>query len=96
LAGPDRPGVHPPRRDALDGVARSAREAAGLQAADGLELPLASSAGSDFNDDFHVSLTEEKEHAGAFEYSFRESPVWSPPQDVRGPFDAWAATTGTD
>ena len=33
--------------------------------------------------------------AGAFEYNFRESPAWSPPEDVRGPFDAWAATTGT-
>ena len=22
--------------------------------------------------------------------------MWSPPEDVRGPFDAWAATTGTD
>src|SRR6516162_461521 len=28
--------------------------------------------------------------------NFRESPVRSPPQEVRGPFDAWAATTGTD
>ena len=34
--------------------------------------------------------------AGAFEYHFRESPAWSPPEDVRGPFDARAATTGTD
>ena len=33
--------------------------------------------------------------AGAFDYNFRESPAWSPPEDVRGPFDAWAATTGT-
>ena len=22
--------------------------------------------------------------------------MWSPPDDMRGPFDAWAATTGTD
>jgi hypothetical protein len=34
--------------------------------------------------------------AGAFEHNFRESPAWSPPEDGRGPFDAWAATTGTD
>ena len=34
----DSPGQ--PRRDALGGVARSAREAAGLQATDGLELPV--------------------------------------------------------
>ncbi len=62
----------------------------------GWSFPWASSFGSDFNDDFDVSLTEEQERAGAFEYNFRESPVWSPPEDVRGPFDAWAATTGTD
>ena len=60
----------------------------------GWSFPRASSFGSDLNDDFDVSLTEEQERAGAFEYNFRESPVWSPPEDVRGPFDAWAATTG--
>src|SRR6516165_5234911 len=54
-------------------------------------FPWASSFGSDFNADFDVALTEEQERAGAFEYNFRSSPVWSPPDDVRGPFDAWAA-----
>jgi predicted dithiol-disulfide oxidoreductase (DUF899 family) len=62
----------------------------------GWSFPWASSFGSDFNYDFDVALTEEQERAGAFEYNFRESPVWSPPEDMRGPFDAWAATTGTD
>jgi predicted dithiol-disulfide oxidoreductase (DUF899 family) len=62
----------------------------------GWSFPWASSYGSDFNPDFDVALTEEQERAGAFEYNFRESPVWSPPEDMRGPFDAWAATTGTD
>jgi predicted dithiol-disulfide oxidoreductase (DUF899 family) len=62
----------------------------------GWSFPWASSSGSGFNDDFDVALTEEQERAGAFEYNFCESPVWSPPEDVRGPFDAWAATTGTD
>jgi predicted dithiol-disulfide oxidoreductase (DUF899 family) len=62
----------------------------------GWGFPWASSLGSDFNYDFDVALTEEQERAGAFEYNFRESPVWSPPEDMRGPFDAWAATTGTD
>ena len=62
----------------------------------GWSFPWASSFGSDFNGDFDVLLTEEQERAGAFEYNFRESPVWSPPEDMRGPFDAWAATTGTD
>jgi predicted dithiol-disulfide oxidoreductase (DUF899 family) len=62
----------------------------------GWAFPWASSSGSDFNYDFEVSLTEEQERAGAFQYNFTESPVWSPPEDVRRPFDAWAATTGTD
>jgi predicted dithiol-disulfide oxidoreductase (DUF899 family) len=62
----------------------------------GWSFPWASSLGSDFNVDFDVALTQEQERSGAFEYNFRESSVWSPPEDVRGPFDAWAATTGTD
>ncbi len=68
----------------------------GYQRRMGWSFPWASSSGSDFNADFDVSLTEEQERAGVFEYNFRESPVWSPPADARGPFDAWAATTGTD
>ena len=59
-------------------------------------FPWASSYGSDFNDDFDVHLTEEQERAGSFRYNFSQSPVWSPTDDMRGPFDAWAATTGTD
>ena len=61
----------------------------------GWSFPWASSSGS-FNYDFHVSLSEEEERAGAYEYNFREAQVWSPPEDIRRPFDAWAATTGTD
>ena len=62
----------------------------------GWSFAWASSSGTGFNYDFDVSQTEEQERAGAFQYNFIESPVWSPPEDVRGPFDAWAATTGTD
>jgi len=62
----------------------------------GWSFPWASSFESDFNYDFDVSLTDEQERAGAFEYNFRESTVWSPPDDIRGPFDDWAGTTGTD
>jgi predicted dithiol-disulfide oxidoreductase (DUF899 family) len=61
----------------------------------GWSFPWASASGS-FNYDFHVSLSEEEERAGAYEYNFREAQVWSPPEDIRRPFDAWAATTGTD
>jgi predicted dithiol-disulfide oxidoreductase (DUF899 family) len=62
----------------------------------GWSFPWASSFGSDFNPDFHVSLTDEEERAGVYEYNFHEEAVWSPPEDIRAPFDAWAATTGTD
>ena len=62
----------------------------------GWSFPWASAFGSDFNYDFDVAVTEEQERSGALEYNFRESPVWSPPEDVSGPFAAWAATTGTD
>jgi len=62
----------------------------------GWTFPWASSFGGDFNYDFGVSLTEEQERTGTFEYNFREEHAWSPPEDERGPFDAWAATTGTD
>jgi predicted dithiol-disulfide oxidoreductase (DUF899 family) len=59
-------------------------------------FPWASALGSDFNSDFDVSPSEEEERSGVFEYNFRKSPVWSPSDDVREPFAAWAATTGTD
>jgi predicted dithiol-disulfide oxidoreductase (DUF899 family) len=62
----------------------------------GWSFPWASAFGSDFNYDFDVCVTEEQERPGAVDYNFRESPVWSPPEDVSGPFAAWAATTGTD
>ena len=54
-----------PRRDALGGVAGAAREAAGVQAADGWNFPWASSFGSDFNPDFNVFFTEEQQREGA-------------------------------
>ena len=38
----------------------------------------------------------EGQRSAAIEYNFRESPVTSPPEEMRAPFDAWAATTGTD
>jgi predicted dithiol-disulfide oxidoreductase (DUF899 family) len=62
----------------------------------GWTFPWASSYGSDFNKDFDVVLTEDEERAGTYRYNFRESPVWSPPEEMREPFEAWAATTGTD
>ena len=62
----------------------------------GWSFPWASSLGSDFNYDFDVSLTDEQERSGIFQYNFRESSVWSPPDDQRAPFEAWAALTGTD
>jgi predicted dithiol-disulfide oxidoreductase (DUF899 family) len=62
----------------------------------GWTFPWASSSDSEFNFDFSTSLSEEDERAGAFEYNFRTAQVWSPPDDAREPFDAWAAVSGTD
>ena len=62
----------------------------------GWSFPWASSSGSDFNSDLDVALTQDQERSGVFQYNYRESTVWSPPEDARRPFDAWAATTGTD
>jgi predicted dithiol-disulfide oxidoreductase (DUF899 family) len=62
----------------------------------GWEFPWASSFGSDFNSDFGVFVSEEQERSGAFEYNYRESPFWAPAPEESGPFEAWAATTGTD
>src|SRR5215472_15906674 len=50
----------------------------------GWSFPWASSFASDFHYDFDVSLTEEEERAGTFEYNYSESPVWTPPEDIRG------------
>jgi predicted dithiol-disulfide oxidoreductase (DUF899 family) len=62
----------------------------------GWQFPWASSFGSDFNSDFGVFVTEERERSGTFEYNFRESPFWAPSAEESGPFEAWAGTTGTD
>jgi predicted dithiol-disulfide oxidoreductase (DUF899 family) len=63
----------------------------------GWTFPWASSAGSDFNFDFHTSVTEEQQRSGEVEYNFRS---W----DVRpilesggeGPVAEFAAMCGTD
>jgi predicted dithiol-disulfide oxidoreductase (DUF899 family) len=52
-------------------------------------FPWASSFGSDFNHDFHVSLTEEQQQSGAVEYNFRV-------QDMRPGPDAGESPVGTD
>ena len=52
-------------------LAGPAGQAAGLQAADGLELPVGVLHGSDFNLDFHVALTEEQQRTGDDEYNYR-------------------------
>jgi predicted dithiol-disulfide oxidoreductase (DUF899 family) len=62
----------------------------------GWSFPWASSFGSDFNYDFHVSQTEEQQQSGGGEYNFR--PVDATPSDSgrEGPLAEWAATVGTD
>jgi predicted dithiol-disulfide oxidoreductase (DUF899 family) len=63
----------------------------------GWTFPWASSFGSDFNFDFGVSITEEQQRAGGYEYNYREigpMPVREP--DPAGFVDQIAAMTGAD
>jgi predicted dithiol-disulfide oxidoreductase (DUF899 family) len=62
----------------------------------GWSFPWASSRDTDFNVDFDVTLTDEEERSGVYEYNFRVSHVSTPPDDGRELFEAWAATAGTD
>jgi len=66
----------------------------------GWTFPWASSLGIDFNFDFNVSITEEQQRAGAFEYNYQPS---RQRQDVKpeagsegNPAAKFAAMTGTD
>jgi len=69
----------------------------------GWNFPWASSAGSDFNFDFNVSLTEQQQREGAVEYNYRREAAWTErgigdalTKDGEGPVAEMAATTGTD
>ena len=59
----DRPHLRRPRRDRRARLAGAAREAAGVQAPDGLERPWVSAARTDFNFDLGFSQTEEQARA---------------------------------
>jgi predicted dithiol-disulfide oxidoreductase (DUF899 family) len=77
----------------------------------GWTFPWASSFGSDFNFDFHVSFTEEQQRGGGIEYNYRREPAadfralegretrqWSgkPESGGEGPVAQNAALAGTD
>ena len=62
----------------------------------GWSFPWASSLGSDFNYDFHVSHTREEWQSGAVEYNFRERD-FRPPEGSESSWNAWSeSTVGTD
>jgi predicted dithiol-disulfide oxidoreductase (DUF899 family) len=62
----------------------------------GWSLPWASSFGSDFNYDFHVSHTMQEWQSGAVEYNFRERD-FRPPEGSESSWNAWSeSTVGTD
>ncbi len=67
----------------------------------GWTFPWASSFGGDFNDDFHVRITEEQQRRGGAEYNYQRDSAWVDDPLVRGAGgdDALAriaASTGTD
>ena len=82
---------------AMTAVSRAARQAAGLQAADGLELPVGVSLGGDFNFDFNASYTEDQQREGVVEYNYRSLDV-KPVLEAgdEGPVAEFAAMVGTD
>src|SRR3989440_3472414 len=58
----------------------------------GWSFPWASSFGSDFNYDFHVSHTRQEWQAGAVGYNFREMD-FRPPAGQESSWDAWSEST---
>jgi predicted dithiol-disulfide oxidoreductase (DUF899 family) len=69
----------------------------------GWSFPWASSLGSDFNADFHVTFTEEQQRTGGIDYNYRQEPAWEVRKDegmaskMKGtPVATNAAMTGTD
>ena len=66
----------------------------------GWTFPWASSHGGEFNYDFNVSLTEEQQRKGAFEYNYRREPAFEVRPDKPGGGEGLigkvAAMTGTD
>jgi len=58
----------------------------------GWSFPWASSSGSDFNYDFHVSHTRQEWQAGAVQYNFREMD-FRPPAGQESSRDAWSEST---
>ncbi|HZP28480.1 MAG TPA: DUF899 domain-containing protein [Acidimicrobiia bacterium] len=61
----------------------------------GWTFPWASSLGSDFNYDFHVSFTEEQQRHGVIEYNFALRDIGAALEPGKGPVEH-AAMTGTD
>jgi len=83
----------------VGGVARAARQARGLQAADGLTFPWASSVGGDFNFDFHVAFAEAQQSGGEIDYNYRREPprAWREGEAASEGAEArFAAMCGTD
>jgi predicted dithiol-disulfide oxidoreductase (DUF899 family) len=62
----------------------------------GWSFPWASSLGGDFNFDFNVSITEEQQRQGRFEYNYRRSSQAMDATPVPQPVSQFAASCGTD
>ncbi len=59
----------------------------------GWTFPWASAFGSDFNQDFHVRITEQQQREGGVEYNYQREGPW---QGGQGPVAEIAAAAGTD
>jgi predicted dithiol-disulfide oxidoreductase (DUF899 family) len=61
----------------------------------GWSFPWASSFGGDFNDDFNVRITEERQRKGGAEYNYRRESAWLS-RDGEGGVGEMATMSGTD
>jgi predicted dithiol-disulfide oxidoreductase (DUF899 family) len=61
----------------------------------GWTFPWASSQSSEFNFDFHASVTEEQQREGDYEYNYRDAKPWQQPNPDGGAAEA-SAMAGTD
>jgi predicted dithiol-disulfide oxidoreductase (DUF899 family) len=62
----------------------------------GWSFPWASSAGSDFNHDFHVAFTEAEQRSGGANYNYERGGHAMDVQPTPGPVQAFAAASGVD
>ena len=89
------PSTSKPRRDDVGGVARADRATAGVQAADGMDVPLGVLVRERLQHDFNVSVTEEQQRGGRSSTTSAAGPAAAAGRD-RGRRSPSGPRDGTD